>query len=275
MPELPEVETIRRALSKHVLGKRFQRVLVRDRRLRWPVDELKLRQGIIGQEITRIDRRAKYLLIRLKDDRTLIIHLGMSGKLLLLANSTPFEKHDHVIFYFDDGTELRFRDTRRFGMVDMIHENEMAAYPRFVNLGYEPLARKTTAEVLFERAKSLKKPIKNLLMDANFIVGVGNIYANEALFYAGIHPQKPAYQLGKGDWQRLLHELRGVLRRAIRKGGTTLTDFVDSNGDTGYFQLSLAVYGKTGETCPRCQSIIEKFVQVGRSTYVCPGCQVA
>lgn len=273
MPELPEVETIRRALKKHLRGKHIEKVLVRDPRLRWPVDEAKLQKLGVGAQIVDVKRRAKYLLVHLDPDATLIMHLGMSGKVLFLQTALPFEKHDHVIFYFDDGSELRFRDARRFGMVDVVENSAMKNYPRFVNLGLEPLSSKTTPEQLYEKARHWKKPIKNLLMDANFIVGVGNIYANEALFYAGVHPGTPCNRLSLDHWQGLFSEVQAVLRRAIRKGGTTLSDFVNSNGETGYFQLSLAVYGKDGEACPNCGTKIERQVQVGRSTYFCPSCQ--
>lgn len=273
MPELPEVETIRRALKKYLPGKRIERVLVRDPRLRWPVDEGRLQTAVAGARILDVKRRAKYLLIKLDVKLTLIIHLGMSGRILFLESALPFEKHDHVIFYFDDASELRFRDPRRFGMVDVVDNGDIKNYPRFVNLGIEPLSSKTAPEQLYEKAQHWKKPIKNLLMDANFIVGVGNIYANEALFYAGIHPATPSHRLSLGHWRQLLTQVQAVLKRAIKKGGTTLTDFVNSNGETGYFQLSLAVYGKEGEACSNCGTRIEKHVQVGRSTYFCPQCQ--
>ena len=273
MPELPEVETICRALKKTLPGRKIERILVRDPRLRWPVDETRLRQLVLGQKVVNIDRRAKYLLIKFEQESTLVLHLGMSGRLMLLTGSPPFEKHDHVIFYLDDNTELRFRDTRRFGMVDAVAPGGLETYPRFINLGVEPLAPETRPEALFEKSRNWKKPIKNLLMDGNFMVGVGNIYASESLFYAGIHPKKASNKLSKKDWAKLFRSIQNVLNQAIEKGGTTLNDFVDSNGEAGYFQLSLAVYGREGEKCRRCKSVIERYVQVGRSTYFCPGCQ--
>ncbi len=273
MPELPEVETIKRALKQHLPGRQIERVRVRDTRLRSPVNKRKLRQLVVGQRIREIDRRAKYLLLRLGNASTLVIHLGMSGRLLLLRDALPFEKHDHVIFYFDDQSELRFRDPRRFGLVDVVATDELDRCHLFSHLGFEPLDPNLRPKTLFGYACRLKKPIKNLLMDASFIVGVGNIYANEALFHAGIHPVTPANYLTLADWQRLHREIRRVLKKAIQKGGTTLNDFVDSNGEMGYFQLSLAVYGRKGEPCPRCQSKIERVVQVGRSSFFCPKCQ--
>lgn len=273
MPELPEIETIRRALSAHIVGKRIERIRVRDPRLRWPVQVKKLKRLSLQRCVSDVGRRAKYLLINLEEEVALILHLGMSGRVLLLNKDVPFEKHDHVIFYFDDQTELRFRDPRRFGMVDAIRRNEIETYPRFVALGFEPLAKSTRAKLLFDKAHRLKRPIKNLLMDANFLVGVGNIYANEALFHAGIHPATPSHLLSSGDWQKLLRKVRRVLNKAIEKGGTTLNDFVNTNGEMGYFQLSLVVYGREGEKCSRCKSPIERMVQVGRSTFFCPQCQ--
>lgn len=274
MPELPEVETIRRALKKTLPGRKIIKILIRDPRLRWPVDETRLQQLVLGQTVVNVGRRAKYLLINFAQESTLVLHLGMSGRLLLLTESHQFEKHDHVIFYLDDNTELRFRDTRRFGMVDAIPPGGMETYPRFINLGVEPLAPETRPEALYEKSRNSKRPIKNLLMDGNFMVGVGNIYANEALFYAGLHPKKASNELSKKDWGKLFRSIQKVLKDAIEKGGTTLNDFVDSNGEVGYFQLSLAVYGRGGEKCRRCKSVIERYVQVGRSTYLCPHCQV-
>lgn len=273
MPELPEVETICRALGKSLPGRTITRILVRDARLRWPVDKTRLKQLVAGQTVIGVQRRAKYLLINLKQESTLVLHLGMSGRLLLLSKPPPFEKHDHVIFYLDNKHELRFRDPRRFGMVDAIPPGGLKDYARFVNLGVEPLDRATTAQLLYDRSRNSKKPIKNLLMDGNFIVGIGNIYANEALFYAGIHPKRPTNEISKNEWQKLHRSVRQVLHQAIEKGGTTLNDFVDSNGETGYFQLSLVVYDRDGGPCPRCGTEIVRHVQVGRSTFFCPKCQ--
>ena len=274
MPELPEIETIRRALAENLPGKQVERVLVRDARLRWPVDETRLRQLLVSETVTEIDRRSKYLLIKFARESVLMIHLGMSGRLLLLTEAAEFDKHDHVIFYFTDGAELRFRDPRRFGLVDAVAPGQLRTHPRLLNLGVEPLAESTTAALLRERSGHWQRPIKSVLMDANFIAGVGNIYANEALFHAGIHPATPCSHLSQEDWRNLLHCVRCVLENAIAAGGTTLNDFVNSNGETGYFQLSLAVYGREGELCEKCGAMIERIVQVGRSTFYCPACQV-
>ena len=273
MPELPEVETIRRALLKALPGRKITEINVRENRLRWPVDVEKVNRMVTGQVVKTVERWAKYLLIQLSNENSLVVHLGMSGQLLLLTDSRPLQKHDHVVFHFDAQSELRLRDPRRFGMVDVVSSAALTRYPRFAGLGFEPLDAHVTHDILFQKAKRSKKPIKNLLMDANFIVGVGNIYANEALFYAKIHPLTPSNKLGKTDWQRLLEKLREVLTQAIRKGGTTLNDFVNSNGETGYFQLSLAVYGRGGETCVNCGKTIQRIVQAGRSSFFCATCQ--
>ncbi len=273
MPELPEVETIRRALAANLPGRQVIRVLVRDARLRWPVVADRLKKLVTGKQIVAVARRAKYLLVELAGGDHLIIHLGMSGRLLFLTSDQPFEKHDHIVFTFADGAQLRFRDPRRFGMVDAVPAAELATYPRLASLGMEPLAKSTSHAALFARAKRLQRPIKNLLMDSTFLVGVGNIYASEALFYAQIHPETPSLALSEEHWRTLLGQVRRVLRKAIAKGGTTLNDFVDSNGETGYFQLSLAVYGREKQPCPRCKSEIARVVQVGRSSFFCPKCQ--
>jgi len=273
MPELPEVETIRRALSRTLPGRVITAVDVRNPRLRWPVDEGKLRKSVVGNEVLAIARRAKYLIVDLQHGCSLILHLGMSGQLLLLTEPRPMHKHDHVVFHFDDGAELRFRDPRRFGMVDAVAQEALATYRRFVHLGAEPLAPETTPKLLWQLAQRSKRPIKNLLMDASFIVGVGNIYANEALFYAGVHPETPSSAVTLAGWQELHAALTRVLNDALASGGTTLNDFVNSNGETGYFQRSLAVYGREGEPCPVCGESIRRIVQVGRSTFFCPSCQ--
>ena len=273
MPELPEVETIRRALQVNLPGKVIETIAVREPRLRWPVDENKLRQLALGQTVAGISRRAKYLLIRLRAESTLLIHLGMSGRVLYLTEKRPFDKHDHVIFNFADKTELRFRDPRRFGLVDAAAPGELEKHPRLVHLGVEPLEHAIIPAAFYDKVKQANRPVKNLLMDAGLVAGVGNIYANEALYYAGIHPAASGNQIDEADWQRIWQAINQVLRAAIAKGGTTLTDFADSNGEAGYFQLSLVAYGRAGQPCLKCGTAIQRIVQVGRSTYFCPTCQ--
>lgn len=273
MPELPEVETVKNGLRQNIVGKTIARVDVRDARLRWPVDTPKLQALLPGRAITVVDRKAKYLIVQLEGDFTLIMHLGMSGRILLYSDAPELHKHDHVVFGFSDGSEMRFRDPRRFGMVDICAVDELPQHKLFAKLGVEPLSPDLTGEVLKKRAGAARKPIKNLLMDAHFIVGVGNIYANEALYQASIHPLTAADQLVERDWQHLLEKVQAVLRQAIEMGGTTLNDFVNSSGDPGYFQQELGVYDREGEPCLRCGATIERIVLVGRSTYFCPKCQ--
>jgi formamidopyrimidine-DNA glycosylase len=273
MPELPEVETIRRGLERVLIGKVIDRIKVRETRMRQPVDAQKLRRWIAGQSVRALHRRAKYLLCAMGNGAHLAIHLGMSGRLLLCANTLPLEKHDHVRFIFNNGRELRFHDPRRFGLVDAIPPGEMEAFSHFQRLGIEPLSPQCTPEYLAARAQGLSRPIKNFLMDAAVIVGVGNIYANESLFRAGIHPEKPSGKLRPEQWQRLVKAVRETLELAIATGGTTLNDFYDSDGSMGYFQQHLMVYSREGESCHVCGKKIRRLVQVGRSSFYCPRCQ--
>lgn len=273
MPELPEVETVRRSLLTRLPGRRVTEIQVRDARLRVPVDEAKLRELIAGRRVTDLSRRAKYLIIHFDNQGRLIIHLGMSGQLLVVPAGLPLDKHDHVIFSLDDESELRFRDPRRFGLVVALDESELKDYVPLAQLGPEPLAADCKADYLFKRSRGLKQPVKNFLMDQRVIVGVGNIYASESLFLAGIHPLKPAGRISLARWQRLAETVKRVLRDAIRQGGTTLSDFRDSDGNAGYFQVALRVYGRKGEPCLTCRSLIRSQMVAGRSTFYCPKCQ--
>lgn len=273
MPELPEVETIRRCLERHVLHRAIRTVTVLKASLRWPVRSEVLQEKAASCKIIAVRRRAKFLLLDLNNGHSLIMHLGMSGRLLLVPEDAGHQKHDHVIFSLDRAQELRYRDPRRFGMVDIWPTATLASHPRLQGLGFEPMEPSLTATRLHELARKRKKPLKNMLMDGRFLAGIGNIYANEALFAARMHPETPANQLREADWEELLHQIRRVLQRAIDQGGTTLNDFVNSTGDPGYFQLSLAVYDRTGEACLQCGAAIEKTVLAGRSTFYCPNCQ--
>jgi formamidopyrimidine-DNA glycosylase len=273
MPELPEVETVRRSLLTKLPGRSVTEIQVREARLRVPVAEENLNELIAGRRVTDLSRRAKYLIIHFDGGSYLIIHLGMSGQLLLVSPGLPFDKHDHVIFSLDDGLELRFRDPRRFGLVVALSESELNDYAPLKQLGPEPLAANCKADYLFERSRGLTKPVKNFLMDQRVIVGVGNIYASESLFLAGIHPLKPAGRISRARWQKLMEAIKRVLRDAIRQGGTTLNSFRDSQGNAGYFQIALRVYGRKGEPCRTCQTIIRAQVVAGRSTFFCPKCQ--
>lgn len=273
MPELPEVETIRQSLLPRLTGRRIDSVQVREKRLRYPVDAGVLERLVLGHTIQSIERRSKYLVIRFDAQTALVLHLGMSGRILLVKAGAEFARHDHVIFGLDNGVEMRFRDHRRFGLVEAFAEAELDTCRHFKSLGLEPLSEACTPEELFERSRKLKKPIKNFLMDAQVLVGVGNIYASEALFRARIRPTRPAGKLTLQDWKHLHRAVRSVLEKAIREGGTTLRDFVDSDGEYGGYQHSLFVYGRASKACRRCKTIIRRKIMAGRSTFYCPLCQ--
>ena len=273
MPELPEVETIRRGLERVLIGQNICRIKVRETRFRQPVNVAKLRKLVSGQPIAALHRRAKYLLCELENRAHLVIHLGMSGRLLYCKKALPVQKHDHIQFIFNNGHELRFCDPRRFGMVDAVPPGGLSDYIHFRSLGPEPLSPEFSAVYLAARAKKLSRPIKNFLMDGAVVVGVGNIYASESLFRAGIHPKKPSSKLSSLEWGKLVRAIRATLKLAIARGGTTFNDFHNSDGEMGYFQQELMVYDRNGEPCRACNSKIRRIVQAGRSSFYCPRCQ--
>lgn len=269
MPELPEVETVRRGLEPWLTGRRIVSVVVREPRLRWPIAE-DLGERLDNRRILALTRRGKYLLVHLADGQ-LILHLGMSGSLRLVTGNSPPGKHDHLDVALDDGQLLRFRDPRRFGAV--VWCAEAARHPLLADLGIEPLEAGFDAARLQALCRDRATPIKSLLMDAHKIVGIGNIYANEALFRAGIHPLTAAGALGPRRIARLTAAIQATLREAIAAGGSSLRDFVDGHGNPGYFQQNYYVYGRAGEACRRCARPIRLLRQAGRATYFCPACQ--
>jgi formamidopyrimidine-DNA glycosylase len=270
MPELPEVETTRRGIAPHLVQRRISALLVRERRLRWPVPE-GLEQSLPGQRILAVERRAKYLLLRLEQG-TLILHLGMSGSLRVLPSATPAKKHDHLDLLLEDGRCLRLRDPRRFGAV-LWCAGEPLEHPLLRELGPEPLGPELNGEHLHRSARGRRVAVKNLIMDSRVVVGVGNIYANEALFQARIHPQRPCNRIALARYQHLAEAIRQILRQAIARGGTTLRDFSRADGSPGYFALSLKVYGKAGEPCPACAEPIRQRRIGQRSSFFCARCQ--
>lgn len=270
MPELPEVETTRRGLDAHLRGQTVRAVEVRDRRLRWPVDEAMARE-LPGQRIVSVDRRAKYLLLRAKDG-TLIVHLGMSGSLQVVRPPHPLHRHDHIVWDFANGLSVRYRDHRRFGAALWTRENPLA-HPLLRSLGPEPLGNAFHGGVLYERSRGRRAPVKAFVMDARVVVGVGNIYASEALYRAGIHPLRPAGRISRVRYELLAESLRNVLRESIDRGGTTLRDFVGSDGAPGYFVEHLDVYGRSSEPCRRCGTALKHRKIAQRSTVYCPSCQ--
>lgn len=270
MPELPEVETARRGIAPHLTGQTVIRVVVRQPRLRWPVPE-ELTVSLPGQTIRRVDRRAKYLLLR-TDAGTAILHLGMSGRLRILPADTPPGKHDHVDLALASGQCLRFNDTRRFGAVLWTPEPP-ERHPLLEALGPEPLGAAFSGAHLHQRAQSRAVAVKTFIMDNRVVVGVGNIYANESLFAAGIHPLRPAGQVALAEYERLAATIRDVLSEAIRQGGTTLRDFVGSAGEPGYFRPYLQVYDRHSLPCAACGEPIQRCRIGQRATYYCPRCQ--
>ena len=270
MPELPEVETTRRGVSPHVSGATISDVVIRDHRLRWPVP-VDLPQRLRGRRVHAVHRRAKYLLFRLDGD-TLLLHLGMSGSLRLVPEATPAEPHAHLDVVFSHGQALRFTDPRRFGSVHLA-PGDGGGHPLLMRLGPEPLGEGFTGDWLYQRSRGRRQAVKAFIMDAATVVGVGNIYAAEALFRAGIHPARAAGRVGRRRYRGLAAAVQAVLAEAIDAGGTTLRDFVGSGGRPGYFRQSLLVYGRAGEPCPACGAAL-RLIQVGqRSTCYCLRCQ--
>ncbi|RMD82401.1 MAG: bifunctional DNA-formamidopyrimidine glycosylase/DNA-(apurinic or apyrimidinic site) lyase [Candidatus Dadabacteria bacterium] len=269
MPELPEVETTRRGVAPLLTGRRLERIEVRQPELRWPIPDTV--EGLLpGRTLHAVERRGKYLLFRF-DPADLIIHLGMSGSLRVLSDPPPAGKHDHVDFVFENVT-LRLRDPRRFGAV-LLGAPRAEAHPLLAGLGTEPLGPDFDGDYLFERAAGRRVAVKSFLMDAKVVVGVGNIYANEALFAAGIRPTRAAGRVARARYQRLAESVKATLQRAIEVGGTTLRDFADSAGQPGYFAQSLAVYGRAGECCLRCGGRLRDARVSQRATVWCPVCQ--
>jgi formamidopyrimidine-DNA glycosylase len=268
MPELPEVEVTRRGLALELAGRVISGVAVREPRLRWPVPRDVL--ALAGRTVKTIERRGKYLLVDCGDGH-LILHLGMSGSLRVLPPGTPAEKHDHFDLVLGDRI-LRLRDPRRFGAV-LWTSGEIAAHPLLAHLGIEPLSRSLHGTGLYKLTRGHRSAIKQFLMDGRRIVGVGNIYASEALFRARINPRKAAKRLSAQECARLAKAIKDTLRAAIRAGGSTLRDFVGADGAAGYFQSRTWVYDRAGQKCRRCGSLIRKLLQGQRSTYYCPTCQ--
>ena len=271
MPELPEVETTRRGVEPHVVGRRIVALAVHEPRLRWPVAR-DLPRRVAGARIDSAGRRATYLLFGLDTGATLLLHLGMSGSLRVLPAGTPRRAHDHVDVVLDSGEALRFNDPRRFGS---LHYTDGApeAHPLLAKLAPEPFDAHFDPDYLWRATRGRRVAIKQLVMNAQLVVGVGNIYASEALFGAGIRPRRQARGLNRQEVARLVESIRAVLASAVRVGGTTLRDYVAVDGNPGYFRQKLYVYERAGEPCRVCGTPIRHVVQGQRSTYWCPSCQ--
>jgi formamidopyrimidine-DNA glycosylase len=268
MPELPEVEVTRRGLAPQLVGRKISAVVVREPRLRWPVPRAV--RSLAGRTVRAIHRRGKYLLVDCGDGH-LILHLGMSGSLRVVPRGTPAGKHDHFDLLLGERC-LRLRDPRRFGAV-LWTERRLEAHPLLAHLGVEPLSRRLSGASLHALARGARVPIKQFLMDAKRIVGVGNIYASESLFHAGINPRRPAGRLSFKECSSIVAAIKRTLRAAIKAGGSSLRDFVGADGEAGYFQTHTLVYDRAGLPCRRCRAPIKRIVQGARATYFCPRCQ--
>lgn len=268
MPELPEVEVSRLGVSPYLLNQTVSDIIVRERRMRWPIPEdVSL---AVGCKVNAVKRRAKYLLIETQAG-TLILHLGMSGKLRVVDANTPLVKHDHVDIVMDSGKCLRFNDPRRFGA--MLWQTPDETLSLLSNLGPEPLTDDFDDSRLFTFSRGKKSPVKNFIMDNHVVVGVGNIYANEALFLAGIDPRRQAGNISADRYKNLTAIIKQVLEKAITQGGTTLKDFAQADGNPGYFAQHLNVYGRKGEPCETCGEEIQSKVIGQRNTFFCKQCQ--
>ena len=270
MPELPEVETARRGLAPHVVGRVVQDAIVRDPRLRWPVSRAVTRT-LPGLPIESLERRAKYLLFGTRRG-TLIAHLGMSGSFRIIDRDEPPMAHDHVDLVLDDGRALRYRDPRRFGLM-LWTASDPARHRLIAHLGPEPLSDAFDGDRLYRTSRGRRGAVKNFIMDGKIVVGVGNIYASEALYRAGIHPRRPAGRVGRARYDALAARIVEVLDEAIEQGGTSLRDFTRQDGQPGYFQQKLNVYGRAGEPCPGCRAPLRQEVIGQRSSFFCARCQ--
>ncbi|HVT62211.1 MAG TPA: bifunctional DNA-formamidopyrimidine glycosylase/DNA-(apurinic or apyrimidinic site) lyase [Legionellaceae bacterium] len=271
MPELPEVETTLLGLKPHLMQRTIKNIIVRHHQLRWPIPQ-DIQHHLQDQSIENMYRRGKYLLITTTNG-TVIIHLGMSGRLSLVKTSSPAGKHDHIDVQFHNDLVLRYTDPRRFGAFLWTPVHPIEQHPLLNQLGIEPFDSRFTGDYLWQKAQKRRMPIKAFIMNHHIVVGVGNIYATEALFLSGIHPAAPAYSVTQSQMQTLCSHIKDVLHRAILQGGTTLKDFLGSDGKPGYFNLKLQIYGRAGSPCHQCNTLIEKQIIAQRNSAFCPRCQ--
>ncbi len=271
MPELPEVETIRTGLELLLVGRKISNVICHRTNLRYPLPNLSM---LVGDQVSSVHRRAKYLLFDFeRSDQTLVWHLGMTGQFHILPQKAEIGAHEHVRFDLSDGHSLRYRDARRFGYAGLLPTAQLETHAWFNNLGPEPLSDAFNGDHLAACCAGRKAPIKNIIMDAAVVVGVGNIYASESLFRAGIHPARAAGRISSLRLAQLSDTIKQVLADAIAAGGSSISDFVHADGKPGYFAHSFQVYGRTGEACFHCGEPIKRITQAGRSTFYCRGCQ--
>lgn len=275
MPELPEVEVVRRGLLNHLPGRTITGLFTDGKRLRLPVPEKELRARLIGARIIDVRRRAKYLLIDFDNGELLILHLGMTGILGLFSRKAEIAPHDHVCWNLDNGYDLRFNDVRRFGSVRLIGPEQIATLEQtvFKDTGPEPFSENFNGSYLYRKAHKKQQPIKNFIMDGRVVAGVGNIYANESLFNAAIRPTRKAGAVSEKRYGLLVNKIREVLANAIECGGSTISDFIDTSGARGYFQIHFKVYGRKDQPCPTCGTLIRHRKLGGRASFFCPSCQ--
>lgn len=270
MPELPEVEVSRRGIAPHLEQQQISKVVVRDARLRWPVPDTI--QRVVGATITQVERRAKYLIIHTTKGY-LIVHLGMSGALRVVPTDTLVVKHDHIDLVLASGLCLRFNDPRRFGCWLYSEAHPSATHPLLNQLGPEPLTEAFHVEHIYQLSRGKQQAIKTFIMDNHVVVGVGNIYANESLFKAGINPKRAAGKISRARYEKLVPIIKDILAKAITQGGTTLQDFTQADGQPGYFKQELMVYGRGGKQCMQCAGRLKEIRLGQRSTVYCPSCQ--
>ena len=271
MPELPEVETTKLGISPHLIGARITEFIIRRYDLRWPISESL--PDLTGQTFVSVSRRSKYLLLETNHAQVILMHLGMSGSLRIISPAEDWKKHDHFAISLSNGLQLRYHDPRRFGAALHIPASEIQTHPLIKNLGPEPLEKSFTSSHLHTALRKKTIALKTAIMDAKVVVGVGNIYASESLFRAGIHPEMHAHKLTKPKADRLVKAIKEVLTESITQGGTTLRDFLNSDGEPGYFKQRLFVYGRKGEPCRACKTPISHKVLGQRATYWCKTCQ--
>jgi formamidopyrimidine-DNA glycosylase len=271
VPELPEVETVRRGLTPYLLRRRIDAVTVRESRLRWPIPA-DFAGRLSGRRVERLDRRGKYIIVTLDSGDRVILHLGMSGRIRVLDPAEPLQKHDHVDWRLDSGRVLRFHDPRRFGAMLWWPARERE-HALLRGMGPEPFSDAFDGDYLFRLSRGRSAAVKSFVMDGRIVVGAGNIYATEALFRAGIRPTRAAGRLTRADCTRLAERIREVLAEAVELGGTTLRDFAGADGESGYFQQALSVYGRDGQACRVCGTAIRRLVIGQRSSFYCPRCQ--
>jgi len=273
MPELPEVETVKRTLNELIVGKQIERVQVNlPRIIRRPEDPALFASMLAGHTFERVERRGKFLRLLL-DELVLVSHLRMEGRYGVYRSDEPVEKHTHVIFRFTDGTDLRYKDVRQFGTMHLFLPGEDLASPPLSKLGLEPLDDSFTTESLRARLQQRKGKIKSLLLNQLYIVGIGNIYADEALFAARIHPERSPDSLSAQEWRRLHEAIVSVLSEAVKHGGSSIKSYVNGQGEMGMFQQQLSAYGREGQPCHRCGKELRKITVGGRGTHYCPNCQ--